>query len=137
VETGAYLLSRGDTRAALDLANNLRQYWRQQLGADHQDTLAATNNLAWELYQMGRYVEARDLEEDTLNRLRRILGDNDPNTLNSANNLSALGEKPAARDLEQDTLARRRRILGDDHPDIPRSERNLAIYQRQLGEADA
>ena len=51
---------------------------------------------------------------------RRVLGDDHPDTLTSANNLAndlrALGDVQAARDLDQDTLDRRRRVLGDDHP---------------------
>ena len=59
---------------------------------------------------MGRYAEARDLDQDTLDRRRRVLGDDHPSTLNSATNLAIdlrqLGEVQAARDLDQDTLAR-------------------------------
>ena len=71
--------------------------------------------------QLGEVQAARDLDQDTLDRMRRILGEDHPSTLNSANNLAAdlraLGEVQAARDLDQDTLNRRCRILGEDHPD--------------------
>ena len=70
---------------------------------------------------MGRYAAARELDEDTLARRRRVLGEDHPGTLDSANNLAldlrVLGEVQAARELNEDTLARRRRVLGDDHPD--------------------
>ena len=62
---------------------------------------------------------------DTLERRRRVLGEDHPSTLHSANNLAAdlrLGEVEAARDLDQDTLERRRRVLGEDH-------RSLAIRE--------
>ena len=36
-----------------------------------------------------RYAEARELDEDTLARQRRVLGDDHPNTLTSAGNLAA------------------------------------------------
>ena len=66
---------------------------------------------------------ARDLDQDTLDRRRRVLGEDHPSTLASASNLAAdlraLGEVQAARDLDQDTLDRRRRVLGDDHPEHP------------------
>ena len=35
-----YLLARGDTRTAYDLASHLRQQWRDRLGDDHEHTLA-------------------------------------------------------------------------------------------------
>jgi Tetratricopeptide repeat len=75
-----------------------------------------------------------------LDRRRRVLGDDHPDTLPSANNLAddlrRLGEVQAARDLDQDTLDRRRRVLGDDHPDTLTSANNLAIDLRRLEKAD-
>ena len=79
---------------------------------------------------------ARDLDQDTLDRNRRVLGDDHPDTLASAHNLAidlrALGEVQAARDLDQDTLTRMRRVLGDDHPDTLASASNLAVDLRVL-----
>jgi tetratricopeptide (TPR) repeat protein len=136
-----YLLARGDTRTANDLAADLRQHWRGRLGDDHENTLAAAGYLAWALRDMGRYAEARDLDQDTLNRYRRVLGEDHPNTLRSANNLALnlrrLGQYQAARDLNQETLARRRRVLGEDHPHTLASANNLAIDLRGLGEYQA
>ena len=81
---------------------------------------------------------ARDLDQDTLERRRRVLGQDHPDTLYSAYNLAAdlreLGEVHAARDLDQDTLERRRRVLGQDHPDTLYSAYNLAADLRELGE---
>jgi hypothetical protein len=81
------------------------------------------------------------LDEDTLGRRHRDLGEDHPDTLTSADGLaislravgghsgtvtsaSSLaasighpGEHQAARELGEDTLARRRRVLGEDHPD--------------------
>ena len=72
---------------------------------------------------------------------RRVLGEDHPDTLASANNLAVdlrdLGEVQAARDLDQDTLDRRRRVLGEDHPDTLASASNLAADLRELGEVQA
>jgi hypothetical protein len=134
-----YLLARGDTRTAHDLATDLRLHWRDRLGDDDENTLWATAYLAWALRAVGRYAEARELDEDTLARYRRVLGEDHFNTLSSANNLAidlrGLGEHQAARELDEDTLARRRRVLGEDHPDTLRSASNLAADLRALGEA--
>jgi len=136
-----YLLVRGDTRTAHDLATDLRQWWRGRLGDDHENTLATVMYLAWGLRDMGRYAEARDLDEDTLTRYRRVLDEDHPDTLSSANNLAGdlkdLGEYQAARELHQDTLARRRRVLGEDHPDTLTSANNLANALSNLGEHQA
>jgi hypothetical protein len=66
--------------------------------------LTVAHYLAWALRDMGRYAEARELDEDTLARSRRVLGDDHRDTLNSANNLAydlrSLGEYQAARELD-------------------------------------
>ena len=80
-----YLLARGDTRTGHDLASDLRQQWRDRLGDDHEHVLAIAHYLAWALREMGRYAEARDLNQDTLDRNRRVLGEDHPDTLRSAN----------------------------------------------------
>jgi hypothetical protein len=136
-----YLLARGDTRTARDLAAELRRHWRDRLGEDDENTRATAHYLARALREMGRYAEARVLDEDTLARSRRVLGDDHPDTLSSAGNLAAdlwhLGEYQAARELVEDTLARQRRVLGDDHPDTLASASGLASGLRSLGEYQA
>ena len=77
------------------------------------------------------------LDEDTLARRRRDLGEDHPDTLTAASNLAvslrAAGEYQAARELGEDTLARRRRVLGEDHPDTLASADGLAISLRAVG----
>ena len=136
-----YLIERGDTRTAHDLASGLRQQWRDRLGEDHEHTLTAAHYLAWTLLEMGRYAESRDLNQDTVARRRRILGEDHPGTLYSAHNLAIslrkLGDVEAARDLDRDTFDRHRRVLGQDHPSTLRSATILAHDLRALGEVDA
>jgi hypothetical protein len=135
-----YLRARGDIRTCHGFTIGLRQQWRDRLGDDHEHTLEIARYLAWTLQAMGHYAEARELDQDTLNRKRRILGEDHLSTLVSANHLvndlRLLGEVQAARDLDQDTLDRRRRVLGEDHPDTVRTADNLALDLRALGEAD-
>lgn len=102
-----YLLARGDTRTAHDLAAGLRQHWRHRLGDDHEHARAAATYLAWAVRDMGRYTEARELDEDNLTRKQRVLGEDHPSTLTSAANLAidlgVLGEHQAARELDEET----------------------------------
>jgi hypothetical protein len=136
-----YLLKRGDTRSGHDLAGHLHQRWKQHLGSDDYHTLWAANSLAVAFEVMGRFAEARDLNEDILARRRRVLGEDHLDTLRSAHNLAidlrALGDHHAARELDEDTLARSRRVLGENHPDTLNSASYLAIDLRELGEAQA
>ena len=136
-----YLLMRGDIALGHDLAGQLHQRWRSQLGGDDEATLRAATSIAHALTQMGRYAEARDLNQDTLERRRSLLGADDIQTLDSANNLAVglylLGEVQAARDLAQDTLERRRRVRGEEDPYTLKAASDLALYLNELGEVEA
>jgi hypothetical protein len=140
-----------DGRAQVQLDEDTLARRRRDLGEDHPDTLAAASNLAVSLRAVGglpgtltsfpgslasslhrgEQQAARELDEDTLVRRRRVLGEDHPDTLASASGLAislrAVGERQAARELNEDTLARRRRVLGEDHPDTLASADNLAI----------
>ena len=133
-----YLLKRGDIRGGHDLAAHLYQQWSKQHGQDDFHALWAASNLALALREMGRYTEARQLDEDTLARNRRLRGDNDPETtLHSVGSLAAdlreLGEVQRACDLDSDAFTRRSKILGESHPDTLGSANGLALDLRQLG----
>jgi len=52
-------------------------------------TLRTADNLAADLRALGEPQAARELDEDTLARRRRILGSDHPLTLRSADNLAA------------------------------------------------
>ena len=136
-----YLLFRGAARSAHNLARRLYQYRLSQHGPDAGLTLDAASAVAVALADMGRYAEARVLDEDTLTRARRVLGEDDLSTLMYANGLAGdlfhLKEYQAARELIEDILARRRRILGDDHPRTLTSANNLGNVLRDLGEYQA
>ncbi|HYS36957.1 MAG TPA: FxSxx-COOH system tetratricopeptide repeat protein [Pseudonocardiaceae bacterium] len=133
-----YLHTRGEPRAALPHSQRAHNRRLARLGVDHPDTLAAAGNLALGLQALGQVEQARDLDQDTLERCRRVFGDDDPYTLTSASNLAidlrALGQDEQARDLDQDTLDRRRRVFGDDHPGTLTSANNLAVALYALGQ---
>ncbi|MFI7601207.1 FxSxx-COOH system tetratricopeptide repeat protein [Actinoplanes sp. NPDC049681] len=136
-----HLVARGEVRTALPLTERLHQAWRQRHGPDDTSTLAAAAALGEIYRQLGRYQQARQLDEDTLTRLRRVLGDDHPDALSSAGNLAVdltrTGEYEQARQLSEETLARSRRVLGDDHPDTLSSASNLAAGLRALGDHEA
>jgi len=136
-----YLLARGDARSGYNLASHLYPQWREHLGGNEDTVLAMAHQLARALQDLGRYAEARDLEQEVVARARRVLGDDHLNTLVYATQLAIslgeLGEVQAARDLDQDTLDRRRRVLGEDHRSTLISANNLAIRLFRLGEVQA
>ena len=122
----------------------IRTPWSAAAGCwapDPPATLASANNLAADLRALGEVQAARELDEDTLEGRRRVLGADHDVTLGSVNNLASdlrmLGEARAARDLHQATLDGYRRILGADHPRTLHSANNLAVDLRALGEVQA
>jgi hypothetical protein len=105
-------------------------------------------DVAWLLNEAAVYLLTRGepaaglpLIERALELRRRVLGEEHPDTLTSANNralnLRALGQYEAARRLNEDTLARRRRVLGEEHPDTLTSANNLALNLWSLEEYEA
>jgi hypothetical protein len=61
------------------------------------------------------------MEEEVLEKNRRILGDEHLDTLKAMHNLAstywAQGKTAEAAAMEEEVLEKSRRILGDDHPD--------------------
>src|SRR5215470_5174510 len=134
-----YVHARGEPWTARPLLERAYLICRQfHTDPDHSDTLRLASNLAVDLWAVGEVVRARELDEDTFARYRRVLGEDHPDTLRSARNLAvglrAVGEVVRARELDEDTFARCRRVLGEDHPDTLRSAINLAVGLWEVGE---
>ena len=66
---------RGEYTTALPLATTWHQHWHDTLGPDDDHTLWAASQLANAHQLLGHYQRARRLDEDTLARRRRVLGD--------------------------------------------------------------
>ena len=68
-----------------------------------------------------------------LEGLRRVLGEEHPDTLTSMNNLAstlrAQGDAAGARALEEGVLEVRRRVQGEEHPDTLSSMHHLCCIQ--------
>jgi tetratricopeptide (TPR) repeat protein len=91
-----------------------------------------------------RTGDAAALQEEVLQKRRRILGEELPDTLRSMNNLantySDQGRTGEAAALQEEVLQKQRRILGEELPERLRSMNNLALTysdQGRTGEAAA
>jgi tetratricopeptide (TPR) repeat protein len=133
-----YLLVRGEPQAALTPYERAYEVRRDQLGADHVDTLNSASNLALNLWWLGEYQRARMLDEETLNLRRRVIGEDAPETITSAsqlaNDLFGLGHYKEARRLQEAMLRQRRKILGYDHPDTLFTAFFLGVLLWYLGD---
>ena len=109
--------------------------WSQTGTATSQANAAAEGvrlfNAGNMAYQQGQLSEASRLWEQTRVIFARELGEDDPSTLASMNNLaatySALGQHDKALALKEQTLKLRRAKLGENHPDTLTSMNNLAV----------
>jgi tetratricopeptide (TPR) repeat protein len=108
---------------------------------DPDDTLEVAwllNCAALYLLARGEPRPARTLIERAHQLRRDTLGEDHPDTLESANDLASdlreLGEYQQARELDEDTLTRCRRVLGENHLHTLVSASNLALDLYELGE---
>ena len=92
---------------------------------------------------LGVYPEARNQLERALELRRRVLGNEDPQTLVTAYNLARVandeGKYAEAETLQSQTLEMARRVLGPEHPDTLLLMKGLAvsyIFERKLAQAE-
>ena len=97
------------------------------------------HNLGWTYMQQGRAAEAATLQEEVLEKRRRILGEEHPDTLRAMNNLGwtylQQGRAAEAATLQEEVLEKSRRILGEEHPDTLGAMNNLGSTYLQQGRA--
>ncbi len=105
---------------------------------DHGSLVCSINNLALLYCDLGNFIEAQSLFEESLAMSRRLFGDLDHHDLaTSINNLALSyqfqGNFIEAQPLFKESLAISRRLFGDlDHHDLATSINNLALsYQFQ------
>jgi tetratricopeptide (TPR) repeat protein len=96
------------------------------------------NELAFLFDDQGRNAEAEKLYSDTLERRRRVLGEDHPSTLSSMNNLANIyaveGRHAEAEALFLKSLEKVRRVLGENHPDVANTLYNLACLSSLRGD---
>ncbi|MGV9247968.1 FxSxx-COOH system tetratricopeptide repeat protein, partial [Streptomyces sp. NPDC003710] len=135
-----YLLDRGQARTARDRLQQLYDTWLRQLGPDHEGTLWTAYCLARAYHDTEDHASARALDEDILQRRRRLLGEDHRDTLTTASNmairLAELGQTHEARVLAEDTLTRQRRVLGEDHRNTLGTAYTLSIRLAELGQTE-
>ncbi|MFJ9244710.1 tetratricopeptide repeat protein [Streptomyces sp. NPDC101776] len=90
------------------------------------------------LQEQGQLSQATDCFVRSLAAATRLLGEDDPSTLISRNNLALAyresGDALRAVPLFERTLEDCVRVLGDDHPDTLASRNNLAYTYQALGD---
>jgi Domain of unknown function (DUF4062)/Tetratricopeptide repeat/NB-ARC domain len=133
---GADLRALGEFERALEVAQDV--YERRRGFEEDMWTLKAAHNLACSLRLVGDFFAARSLDAETLDRQRRVLSADHPDTLLSAASLGQdMRQTGAFRDsvnLLRDTLEQYRAVLGDDVLETLSTATSLAISLRKSGE---
>ena len=103
-----------------------------------EDVACLLHRAATYLRARGEFTPARSLLERAVELRRSLLGNDHPDTLESAGSLSFIlwewGQYEQGRQLGEDTLTRCRRVLGEDHPDTLRSAYILVLALLELGQ---
>jgi serine/threonine protein kinase len=103
--------------------------------AEQPEVEAAIRNTIGQTYtDLGIYPEARQQLERALDLRRRVLGPEDPKTLNTMSRLGYIalrqGKYPEADTLLSQTVEMQRHSLGSEHPDTLTSMNRLAAVYR-------
>ncbi|MEV6650700.1 FxSxx-COOH system tetratricopeptide repeat protein [Streptomyces sp. NPDC051219] len=133
-----YLWKRGDFKAASALGGELRETWKEMLGDSDLQYLYLRFHLSNILRSQGRYVEARELDEVTLERQREALGASHPHTYMTtsglAMDLGTLGEYGRAIELAREAHEGFSQIFHESHPRTLAAANNLALNLRMVGQ---
>jgi non-specific serine/threonine protein kinase/serine/threonine-protein kinase len=128
--------TRGNTLTARDLLSRGTRKIENDLRGQPQVQARLQSTIGSVYTALGMYAEAQSVLEPALEAQRRGLGEDDPETLATADALAAahwyLRNMNEAHRLYRDIMERRARILGADHPDTLRTMFDLAsVYLRQ------
>lgn len=133
-----FLYYWGDHAGSEALADEAYEWRKHDPGAENPETLKLAKWLAFTRWVNGKYREARELNEHTLELYRRTLGDADEGTLDAmymhAIDLRTSGDFTAARDLDESTVQVARREFGDDDPATLIFTHSLGVSLRLTGE---
>lgn len=126
-----YLYLVGDHRSCVDLSRRFIKQWTTDSGPDDPAVIDANRHYGNSLRGLGNNAEAFVLNEENLERARRVLGRGDAVTLSiqtsSAADQRARGNFTIARDIDAEALDLSREALGEDSPQTIRTISNLAI----------
>ena len=87
--------------------------------------------------EAGRWTEAEKLNMQVMETMKRVLGEEHPDTLTSIANLASTywnqGRWTEAEKLKVQVMETRKRVLGEEHPDTLTSMGNLALTYSNQG----
>ncbi len=139
IERIRYLWKRGDFQEALRSGRELEKKWQEKLQPDeYWQLLYLRSHIANVLRSQGKFQEAYDLDSAVYAEQREILGETDPQTLQTARSLGGdlrgLGEFRRAKELDELTYEQLKDAFGVDDPATLNGANNLAEDLRLMGD---
>jgi tetratricopeptide (TPR) repeat protein len=126
-----YLSYSGDFTSCEALTRRFIDQWTADSGPDDPSVLGARRRYGDVLRQFGRYAESYDIIEETLNRARAVLGEQNSITLATQTSFGAdqraRGNFAAALALDREALKLHETVFGDTAPQTLRAISNLAL----------
>jgi len=126
-----YLYLVGDHPSCVDVSRRFITQWELDSGPDDPAVIDANRHRGNGLRGLGRNPEAFKLNEENLERARRVLGGGNSITLSIQTSVAAdqraRGNFKLARDIDSEALELSRAALGEDDPQTIRAISNLAI----------
>jgi hypothetical protein len=136
-----FLFRWGDHDEAAKLATDAHTDFTTKLGPNDPQTLEVAWRLGLYLWVLGRFTEAAELNQRTLERRIQVSGENSEETLavqtNILADLKAKGDFASARQLSEEILLKTRRLLGDDDPETLQAAYFHALSLRLMGDFTA
>jgi len=132
--------AKGRTITAREILDTGAEQIRSRL-KDQPALQARLMNTIGEVYDdLGLYDEARPLLEESVATLKRLRGDDHPETLQALSTLTLLkthrGDYEGVEETLRFILAARRRRNGDDAPETLHAQRRLAEFLARRGKLD-
>jgi tetratricopeptide (TPR) repeat protein len=128
-----YVFNVGDLTTCDALSSAALDSWTTESGPDDPDVLILSGQRADLLWRRGAYDEAYELRQATLERMRRVFGEEHEETLQVTNahgaDLRARGEFAKALELDRKTLDQHIRVFTRDNAQTLNVANNLAVDQ--------
>ncbi|TWF96065.1 FxSxx-COOH system tetratricopeptide repeat protein [Saccharopolyspora dendranthemae] len=135
---GIALRRFGQLRKGRDLNQRTYRLLQDQVEPDSEHLMTMADVLATDQRVHGEFAQELETRKDVHDRARRLLGEDDPETLRYAYNycgaLRLAGQFSRARELDEQTWRKRVELLGSDNVGTLSSLNALAIDQRECGQ---
>ncbi|WP_245757499.1 tetratricopeptide repeat protein [Amycolatopsis xylanica] len=126
----------GDPALAIDRFQQLLPVAERELGPDDPETLSIRNNLGWQLWELNRFDEAREVFRELARDSHEALGPAHVETIHARHLLAVAegkcGDGPELLRQERELLPDAIEALGKDHELVAKIEHNIVFWSTEI-----